>query len=796
MVIKYIHKLKNIVSKKSFQGEVDQVLRLEKKYKDYSDDELKSLSLEFKKSIQDKSQTMEDILLDSFALVREASVRTLGLRHFDVQVLGSLSLHKGMIAEMKTGEGKTLAATMAVYLNALEGNGVHVVTVNDYLAKRDANSLRPLYEFLGLSVGIILENMGQDEDSDTKNRQKAYRADITYGTNHEMAFDYLRDNLEKQKSKVVQRGLNFAIVDEVDFLLIDEAKTPLIISGASKKDVSLFKKVDRITKNLKKETHYTVEEKSKVANLNDEGFEEVQKKLKIENLSSPENISLYHAVYNSVLAHGAYRRDVDYIVDKGEVFIVDEFTGRVSEDKRFSDGLHQALEAKESLKVQAEDRTDAKITYQSYFGLYKKLSGMTGTAIQEKEEFKRVYSLDVKVIPTNKPNIRKDYETLIYNTMAEKHEVVVAEIKDLTKDGRPVLVGTASVHESEVLSRQLKRVKVPHKVLNAKNNTLEASIISQAGRFGAVTISTSMAGRGTDIMLGGNFDSSKSLSSKNKEAQEEERNKIVAAGGLHVIGASYYEAKRIDDQLRGRSGRQGDPGSTQFIVSLEDDIWQKYGKNDIKGMREKIREQDVAKGTPLEWKEIKTWLAAQQHKIETESQFTRKEIIKYDSIVHSQRETIYKWRRKIILENDFNPNELIDWSVGLLLDEYLEENSLEIAFNSLFNEEFKNSNKNSSGISEQEILDQINKIYESKLAKFGVDEFNQVGSEILLESIDELWTDHLANLEHAEDVVSLLDYAEKDPFVEWTNAANQMWKELITGIRKRTVMLWFKVTIT
>ncbi|MBW2454058.1 MAG: preprotein translocase subunit SecA, partial [Deltaproteobacteria bacterium] len=589
-----------------YQRRLAAINELEPSLRQLSDAALQAQSQTMGERVREGT-TLDALQVEAYALVREASRRTLGLRHYDVQLLGGMVLHAGRIAEMRTGEGKTLVATLPAYLNALTGQSVHIVTVNDYLAQRDAEWMGPLYRFLGLTVGVILEEMGSDETEECRNRQAAYACDITYGTNHEIAFDYLRDNLATEPEGIVHRGFHYAIVDEVDFLLVDEARTPLIISGPGREDLGHFRRVDQTVRQLHEGLHFVVEPKTRTASLSEVGFDAVSMGLEVDNLCDLEHVELFHAVHQSVLAHGVFKRDVDYIVEDDEVLIVDEFTGRVSEDKRYANGLHQAIEAKEQVAVKAEDRTLAKVTYQTFFGRYHKLAGMTGTAWSERREFEQTYGRDVQVIPSHEPVVRRDYQDIVFVTLREKHEAVVDEILDRRARGQPVLVGTTSVRESEQLSRLLEDAGVPHSLLNAKNHQAEAPIIAQAGRQGAVTISTNMAGRGTDIVLGGNPEmvaqgdrcGSGGLDELRQECARD-REVVVAARGLHVIGTARHESVRIDNQLRGRAGRQGDPGSSQFFVSLDDELWKKFGREQIDTIRDDLQREAHPEWAPID----------------------------------------------------------------------------------------------------------------------------------------------------------------------------------------------------
>jgi preprotein translocase subunit SecA len=762
-----------------YERRVEQINALEPELRALSDDALGQRARALRERAADG---LDGVLVEAFALCREASRRTLGMRHFDVQLMGGMALHEGLIVEMKTGEGKTLVATLPAFLNALGGEGVHIVTVNDYLAERDAQWMGPLYNMLGLEVGVILESMGDNQAEELAARQAAYGRDVTYGTNHEIAFDYLRDNLATVPEEVVHRGFAYAIIDEVDFLIIDEARTPLIISGQTDEAEGLYEQVERVTCNLRKGYHFVVEPKTRTANLTDVGIEAVQQGLQLGSLADPANLLHFHAVHQSILAHGVYQRDVDYIVEEGRVYIVDEFTGRVSEDKRFADGLHQALEAKERVEVRAEDRTLAKVTYQTFFGRYAKLSGMTGTAYSEREEFSKTYGRDVQVIPTHKPMIRADYEDEIFDAMAHKHAAIVEEIRELTAAGRPVLVGSTSVRESEQISRRLKQAGIEHHVLNAKNHRAEAAIIAQAGRREAVTISTNMAGRGTDIVLGGS------------EAGEQAQRGVVEAGGLHVIGTSHHEAERIDDQLRGRAGRQGDPGSSQFMVCLDDQIWQKFGRMELDDLREALARSDHEEGAPITSPSVQRLLRSLQKKVDEENKAIRRDVLKYDLVIHAQRETIYGWRRTLVTGEGYDPEGLVTEVAEALAGEAEDDLSLAAALAAHFHAEFAFSERERGDLAfaaTQKVL----ALLREREALFGAEALHEIGRQILLASIDDLWTEHLSALERVEEGIGLRGYAQVDPVIEWRREATAMWHELLELIRRRAVTLWFLVEL-
>ena len=660
LVARKIFGSKNEREIKRLRPDVDEINRLEPEISALSDDELRAKIAEWKANIsaiedrEQREEAMLEILPQVFAVVREAAKRTIGQRHFDVQLIGGMMLHQGRIAEMKTGEGKTLVATLPAVLNALSGRGVHVVTVNDYLARRDSEWMGRIYNFLGLTVGVVVHGVTDQE------RKVAYRADITYGQNNEFGFDYLRDNMKFNIEDYVQREHNFAIVDEVDSILIDEARTPLIISGASEESTDTYYVVDRVIPRLKAEEHYTIDEKMRTVALTEDGVTRVEQLLGVENLYDPRNILLLHHANQGLRAHTLFKRDVDYVVKDGEVIIVDEFTGRLMPGRRWSDGLHQAVEAKENVKIESENQTLATITFQNYFRMYKKLSGMTGTADTESVEFKEIYHLDVVVIPTNQPMIRIDNHDVVYKTEDEKFDAVIEEIRDCNERGQPVLVGTVSIEKSERVAEKLKKTGVKHYVLNAKNHEREAEIVAQAGRFGAVTISTNMAGRGTDIVLGGNPEFMAAAEAGTKDPTDPnfqaalakyveqckaEREQVLEAGGLHILGTERHESRRIDNQLRGRSGRQGDPGSSRFYMSLEDDLLRIFGADRLKGLMSNIGMED---NEPIEHRWISRAIENAQKKVESHNFDIRKHLLEYDDVMNKQREVVYHRRRELL----------------------------------------------------------------------------------------------------------------------------------------------------
>ncbi|PLY13973.1 MAG: preprotein translocase subunit SecA [Sulfurimonas sp.] len=758
---------------KKYTKIVNKINNLESKYKALKDDELKAAFLEIKNSVLNKEKSLDDVLPDSFAITREASVRTLNMRHFDVQLIGGVVLHEGRIAEMKTGEGKTLVATLPIVLNAITGKGVHLVTVNDYLASRDGNEMRPLYEFLGFSVGVIL-----DEMHDPAVKKEVYNADITYGTNNEFGFDYLRDNMSYSRDHMVQRGHNFVIVDEVDSILIDEARTPLIISGPTNRALQDFADANKIALQLVKDEHFSVDEKDKVVLLTEEGITKAEELFKVENLYSPENASLSHILDQALKANYLFERDVDYVVNNGEVVIVDEFTGRLSEGRRYSEGLHQALEAKEGVEIKEETQTLADITFQNYFRMYDKLAGMTGTAQTEASEFAQIYSLDVISIPTNIPVIRKDLNDLIYKTEKEKFEAAIKKIKELSKTGQPVLIGTASIDKSEVLHEMLKKEKIAHTVLNAKNHAQEGEIIKNAGAKGAVTIATNMAGRGVDIKV-------------NDEVRD--------LGGLYIIGTERHENRRIDNQLRGRSGRQGDPGTTQFYLSLEDNLLRIFGSDKIKSIMERLGVED---GEYIESKMVTRAVEKAQKKVENMHYEGRKQIVEYDDVANEQRKIIYKFRNQML-----DPQYDISSKINEIRVEYIEHllNSCDIFeggaredFNleklfKLIHEELNlelNINDFSS-FNYNELLNSIvqsvKKAYDEKMSVLDKEVCNEIERELYLKELDSAWREHLYAMDNMKTGIRLRAYNQKDPLVEYKKESFNLFTELIADIKFNTV---------
>ena len=769
-ILKKIVGTKNDRELKRLSILLNEVNRFETEMMSLSDTQLKEKTPYFKQKLAG-GLTLDDILTEAFAVARETSRRTLMMRPFDVQVIGGMVLHEGKIAEMKTGEGKTLAATMPLYLNALEGKGCHVVTVNDYLASRDAEWMSPIYHFLGLTVGVIVHGMDDDE------RRKAYGADITYGTNNEFGFDYLRDNMKFSLEDYVQREFNFAIVDEVDSILIDEARTPLIISGASEESTDKYYKINQIIPRLKESVDYTIEEKSKTVVLTEEGVSNVEKYLNVQNLYEPKNIEIVHHVNQALRAHTLFKRDVDYLVKDGQVIIVDEFTGRVMPGRRYSDGLHQALEAKEKVKIEKENQTLASITFQNYFRMYKKLAGMTGTADTEAAEFKKIYNLDVLVMPTNMPMIRQDHNDLIYKTEQEKIKAVIEEVRALNKAKRPVLIGTISIEKSELLSKHLTRAGVKHHVLNAKNHEREAEIVAQAGQPGQVTISTNMAGRGTDIKLGEN---------------------VAVLGGLHILGTERHESRRIDNQLRGRAGRQGDNGSSRFYLSLEDDLLRVFGADRISSVMETV---GIEEGQPIEHKYISRAIENAQKRVEGQNFDIRKHLLDYDDVMNNQRKVIYEQRKKVLRGQDLwsDVEEMVEEITGDLLAEYVSEKShpqdwnlksLDDALFQQFNVRLNIVNAkemNSADAVKSFILENVQKYLRDKEKEFGPELMTYLMKVIMLQAIDTHWKEHLLSMDHLREGIGLRGYGQKDPVREYQREGYAMFMEMISRIKMDTL---------
>ncbi|MEQ6359958.1 preprotein translocase subunit SecA [Thermoanaerobacter thermohydrosulfuricus] len=815
----------------------DKVLSYEDQMARLTDAELRAKTDEFKNRLKN-GETLDDILPEAFAVVREAAWRTLKMKHFRVQVIGGIVLHQGRIAEMKTGEGKTLVATLPAYLNALEGKGVHIVTVNDYLAKRDRDWMGKIYEFLGLSVGVILHDMGPEE------RKKAYAADITYGTNNEFGFDYLRDNMVIYKEDMVQRELNYAIVDEVDSILIDEARTPLIISGVGEKSTDMYKLADRFVRTLRKDEDYVVDEKAKAVSLTEKGVVKAEKFFGIKNLADIENMEISHHINQALKAHAIMKRDIDYVVKDGQVIIVDEFTGRLMFGRRYSEGLHQAIEAKEGVKVERESKTLATITFQNYFRMYKKLAGMTGTAQTEEQEFRAIYGLDVVVIPTNKPMIRTDHPDVIYKTEEAKFKAVVEDIVEHHKKGQPVLVGTISIEKSEKLSAMLKKRGIPHQVLNAKYHEKEAEIIAQAGRKGAVTIATNMAGRGTDILLGGNpeFIAKKKMLEEGyskeiineaagygpvsgeevkkareryfelleeaKKETEKEHDEVVKLGGLYIIGTERHEARRIDNQLRGRAGRQGDPGESRFYISLEDDLMRLFGSERVKNMMDSLGIDD---DQPIEHKILTKQIEQAQKKVEGINFDTRKHVLQYDDVMNKQREIIYAQRRKVLEGENLKESilEMVksiiernveiytagskypeEWDIKGLLDHlydmFLEKDSVVIDVD---------IDRLDKEVLTDIIYEEAVRQYEKKEAEIGPEQMREIERIVLLRVVDTKWMDHIDEMDQLRQGIGLRAYGQVDPLIEYKKITFDMFEDLIQSIQEDTVKFLYHIQI-
>jgi preprotein translocase subunit SecA len=799
---------------KRIQVLVDEINALESGIAGLADADLKAKTGEFKKRLED-GETLDDILPEAFAVVREASKRTLGMRHFDVQLIGGIVLHQGKIAEMRTGEGKTLVATLPVYLNSLTGKGVHVVTVNDYLARRDAQWMGSVYTFLGLTVGVIVHGLNDEQ------RQQAYGSDVTYGTNNEFGFDYLRDNMKFDLAEYVQRELNFAIVDEVDSILIDEARTPLIISGPTEDSTDKYYKINRIIPSLKKEVDYTIEEKTKTAALTEEGNIKVEKMLGAGNLYDPANVDLVHHVHQALKAHALFNRDVDYVVKDDQVMIVDEFTGRLMPGRRWSDGLHQAIEAKENVKIENENQTLASITFQNYFRLYGKLAGMTGTAETESAEFAKIYNLDVLMIPTHQPMIRIDSPDFIYKTEQGKFNAAIKEIEALHKKGQPVLVGTISIVKSETLASMLKKKGIKHTVLNAKYHEMEAEIVAQAGRYGGVTIATNMAGRGTDIVLGGNPEGLARQMLKGKEYTKEEwdktlarftaqcideKEKVIAAGGLHILGTERHEARRIDNQLRGRSGRQGDPGSSRFYLSLEDDLLRIFGSDRIAGLMGRLgMEEDV----PIEHRMVSRAIENAQKKVEDHNFDMRKHVLEYDDVMDQQRKVIYEQRRELLSGSDLKEEVLglAEEMLGGMIDFYCPEGAypetwditglkdvLAAKFSyhaggdldpqSLSREEFQGK-----------LWEALKQSYDAKEQQIGSEIMRHLEKVFMLQAVDHQWKDHLLAMDHLKEGIGLRGYGQMDPLIEYKKEGFNMFEEMKQRIVESTVENLFRIKV-
>ncbi|ACM21430.1 preprotein translocase, SecA subunit [Geotalea daltonii FRC-32] len=813
---------------------VEQINNLEAGISKLSDDQLRNKTSEFKERYG-RGETLDSLLPEAFAVCREAGKRVLGMRHFDVQLIGGMVLHQGKIAEMKTGEGKTLVATLPSYLNAITGKGVHVVTVNDYLARRDSEWMGRIHNFLGLRVGVIIHGLDDEE------RRDAYNADITYGTNNEFGFDYLRDNMKFALEDYVQRDFNFAIVDEVDSILIDEARTPLIISGPTEDSTDKYYIIDRIIPLLKKGEvveeeantlsgkrkrytgDYTVDEKAKSATLTEEGVLKVEKLLKIENLYDPRDIETLHHVNQALRAHALFKLDVDYVVKEGEVIIVDEFTGRLMPGRRWSDGLHQAIEAKEGVKIENENQTLATITFQNYFRMYEKLSGMTGTADTEAEEFHKIYKLDVTVIPTNRVLLRPDFPDVIYKTEREKFNAVIEEVKELHAKGQPVLVGTISIEKSEELAELLRRQGIPHNVLNAKQHEKEAEIVAQAGRKGMVTIATNMAGRGTDILLGGNAEAmSKQWRRSNPEVSEEEFTKVsaqfkeqcvkehdevVSLGGLHILGTERHESRRIDNQLRGRSGRQGDPGSSRFYLSLQDDLLRIFGSERVSKIMDMLK---IEEGEAITHGLITKAIENAQRKVEAHNFEIRKHLIDYDDVMNKQREVIYAQRREILAGETIRESfvEMVNDAVADLAEGYAIEkvSATEWDWQGLSESVFKlfgfhvdippqTMERLNPGNLRDLLQEKVQEVFSEKVTEFGDELIDHLIKVIMLQSIDAQWKDHLLSIDHLKEGIGLRGYGQKDPKQEYKKEAYQLFMDMMGRIREEVVEKIFWVQI-
>jgi preprotein translocase subunit SecA len=801
--------------------QVEEVNAYEPQVRALPDEALKGKTTEFKERLA-AGETLEDLLPEAFAVVREASRRTLGLRHFDEQVMGGIVLHQGRIAEMKTGEGKTLVATLPAYLNALTGRGVHIVTVNDYLAKRDSEWMGAVYKFLGLSVGLIVH------DLDFAARRRAYSADITYGTNNEFGFDYLRDNMVLYKEQMVQRDFNYAIVDEVDSILIDEARTPLIISGQGEQSTDLYYKFARIVPHLKPEEDYTVDEKARTVAPTEAGVAKVERMLGVPNLYD-ESLGgdLAHYLMQALRAHTLMQRDRDYVVKDGQVIIVDEFTGRLMFGRRYSDGLHQAIEAKEGVKIETESQTLARITFQNFFRMYKKLAGMTGTAATEEDEFRKIYGLDVVVIPTHEPMIRVDHPDVVYKTEAAKFNAVADEIAECHKRGQPVLVGTISIEKSERLSALLKRRGIPHQVLNAKYHEKEAEIVAQAGRLGAVTIATNMAGRGTDILLGGNPDflTRAELVRQGKDPQEVDREtyravyqemkkktdaeheQVVALGGLHIIGTERHEARRIDNQLRGRSGRQGDPGSSRFYLSLEDDLLRLFGGDNISKIMDRL---GLEEDQPIEHNLLSRAVENAQKKVEAKNFDIRKQLLEYDDVMNTQREVIYQQRREVLTSENLRDTILTMARAVIddLLTTYCSEHvvpdewdlkGLLTALEQTFFPPRMLSEADLSGKTRAELGDFLKEkaeaFYAAREAEMGLETLRELERVVLLRVVDSKWMEHLDNMDDLREGIGLRAYGQHDPLVEYKREAYEMFQGMVARIQEDAVRYLYKVRV-
>ncbi|AAR35426.1 preprotein translocase subunit SecA [Geobacter sulfurreducens] len=832
-IIKKIVGSKNERELKRMWPVVEKINGLESQVAGLTDDQLREKTFEFKERIA-RGESLESLLPEAFAVCREGGKRALGMRHFDVQLIGGMVLHQGKIAEMKTGEGKTLVATLPAYLNALTGRGVHVVTVNDYLARRDSEWMGRLYRFLGLTVGVIVHGIDDDE------RRAAYAADITYGTNNEFGFDYLRDNMKFALEDYVQRPFFFSIVDEVDSILIDEARTPLIISGPTEDSTDKYYIIDRIIPHLKKGEvkeveantlsgkrkvytgDFTVDEKARSSSLTEEGVAKVEKLLKIDNLYDPRHMEILHHVNQALRAHALFRRDVDYVVKDGEVIIVDEFTGRLMPGRRWSDGLHQAIEAKEGVEIENENQTLATITFQNYFRMYEKLSGMTGTADTEAEEFHKIYKLEVTVIPTNRPLLRPDFPDVIYKTEREKFNAVIEEIKGCHEKGQPTLVGTISIEKSEVLAEILRKQGIPHNVLNAKQHEREAEIVAQAGRKGMVTIATNMAGRGTDILLGGNPEGlAKQWRRANPDAPEEEYEKVlaeyrtlcarehdevVALGGLHIIGTERHESRRIDNQLRGRSGRQGDPGSSRFYLSLEDDLLRIFGSERVSKIMDFLK---IEEGEAITHGMITKAIENAQKKVEAHNFEIRKHLIEYDDVMNKQREVIYTQRREILAGQDIRRHftQMMDDTIEEISSFAIEKvsahewdwQSIGEGILKTYGFQIDIPPQTMDRLSPESfrtlLKEKVHEAFDAKVAAFGDELMDHLIKVIMLQTIDAQWKDHLLSIDHLKEGIGLRGYGQKDPKQEYKKEAYQLFMDMMARIAAETVEKIFWVQI-
>ncbi|MCK6505760.1 preprotein translocase subunit SecA [Myxococcota bacterium] len=806
-IIKKIFGSRSARELKKMKPLVDRINGLEARMQGLSDAELKALTPDFKQRLENGAP-IDDLLPEAFAVVREVGRRTMEMRHFDVQLLGGIVLHRGSVAEMKTGEGKTLVATLPVYLNALVGKGVHVVTVNDYLASRDAEWMGTIYSFLGLSVGTILSS-----DRDQAAKQRAYGADITYGTNNEFGFDYLRDNMKFAAEEYVQRGHHYAIVDEVDSILIDEARTPLIISGPASQDVDRYYIVDGVVPLLQADIDYVVDEKSRSVSLTDAGVDRVEDKLGVDNLYDSHNMEILHHVSQALKAHTIFKRDRDYVVQQGKVIIVDEHTGRLMHGRRWSDGLHQAVEAKEKLRVEPESQTYATITFQNYFRMYSKLSGMTGTAETEAEEFRKIYNLDCLVVPTNRGVIRNDQHDIVYKTQSEKFRAVMAELHEVHAKGQPVLVGTTSVEKSELVSRLLRHEGIPHEVLNARNHAREAEIVAQAGRKGAITISTNMAGRGTDIKLGGDPEAMarhevdphvdpegfRAAVARHRAQCEVEKQEVLALGGLHILGTERHESRRIDNQLRGRSGRQGDPGSSRFYLSLEDDLLRVFGSEKIIGWMEKMGLKD---DEPIEHRWITKSIENAQVKVEGHNFNARKNLLEYDDVMNLQRKSIYEMRRKA-LEGD-GVREMVVGAIEHLVEDVMDEclpegthpeaweiTKLRKRLDEIFDLRWTETDDELRDFAVAELRERMRaeavERYEAKEREVGAASMRQVERMLLLQLTDQHWKDHLLAMDRLRTGIGLRGYGQKNPLLEYKREGTSMFL-LMNSLRDEAVV--------